>query len=171
MKTDSALSRGCQQTFDEVESVRKFHALPTLNLEHAGQSPVRRDHRFCNFSFFVLVYHFAAMPVPDYLLSESATGYALYEVTESEEIGARTREFLETINDISRFSNFVKLVSFVPFKNAAQALENINDVSEGTNTLSPLHKTSFFVTVLTLHFRPSQRTSQIIPGNGIAQKT
>jgi nucleolar protein 56 len=71
------------------------------------------------------------MPVPDYLLSESATGYALYEVTESEEIGARTREFLETINDISRFSKFVKLVSFVPFKNAAQALENINDVSEG----------------------------------------
>ena len=86
------------------------------------------------------------MPVPDYLLSESATGYALYEVTESEEIGARTREFLETINDISRFSNFVKLVSFVPFKNAAQALENINDVSEGTNIRSsppPLPTTVF----------------------------
>jgi NOP5NT (NUC127) domain len=94
-----------------------------------------QDRRFSIFFFFSpdppASSAVATMPVPDYLLSESATGYALYQVTESEEIGARTREFLETINDISRFSKFVKLVSFVPFKNAAQALENINDVSEG----------------------------------------
>jgi nucleolar protein 56 len=72
------------------------------------------------------------MPVPNYLLNESAAGYALYEVTESEEIGSRTREFLEKLSDIYAFSKLVKLVSFTPFKNAAHALENINDISEGT---------------------------------------
>ena len=71
------------------------------------------------------------MPVPDYLLSESAAGYALYEVTQSEEIGARTREFLETLKDLYTFSRLVNLISFTPFKNAAHALENINDISEG----------------------------------------
>jgi len=71
------------------------------------------------------------MPVPDYLLSESAAGYALYTVTKSEEIGSRTKEFLETLTDLSHFSKLVKLVSFAPFKNAAHALENTNDVSEG----------------------------------------
>jgi len=71
------------------------------------------------------------MPVPNYLLNESAAGYALYEVTESEEIGSRTREFIEKLQDIYAFSKIVKLVSFTPFKNAAHALENINDISEG----------------------------------------
>jgi hypothetical protein len=71
------------------------------------------------------------MPVPDYLLSESAAGYALWEVTESEEIGSRSTEFLETLLDLYAFSKLVKLVSFSPFKTAAHALENINDVSEG----------------------------------------
>jgi len=71
------------------------------------------------------------MPVPDYLLSESAAGYALYTVTESEEIGSRTKEFLETLTDLTHFSKLVKFVSFAPFKNAAHALENTNDVSEG----------------------------------------
>ena len=71
------------------------------------------------------------MPVPDYLLGESAAGYALYQVTESEEIGSRTKEFLETLSNLSTFSKLVKLVSFAPFKNAAHALENTNDVSEG----------------------------------------
>lgn len=76
------------------------------------------------------------MPVPDYLLSESAAGYALYQVVQSEEIGARTKEFLESLSDISTFSKLVKLVSFSPFKNAAHALENANDVSEGHMPLS-----------------------------------
>ena len=71
------------------------------------------------------------MPVPDYLLSESAAGYALYQVIEAEEIGSRTREFLEALTKLPHFSKLVKVVSFSPFKNAAHALENINDVSEG----------------------------------------
>ena len=74
------------------------------------------------------------MPVPAYLLSESAVGYALFEVTQAEEIGSQTREFLETLSNLHAFSKLVKLVSFSPFKSAAQALENINDVSEGERT-------------------------------------
>jgi len=79
------------------------------------------------------------MPVPDYLLNESAAGYSLFEVAQSEEIGARSREFLETVSDIYRFSKLVKLVSFSPFKNAAHALENINDVSEGVTVAVYYH--------------------------------
>ena len=75
------------------------------------------------------------MPVPNYLLSESAAGYSLYEVTQSEEIGSRTQEFLKLLTDAQAFRRLVKLVSFVPFKNAAHALENINDISEGMNRL------------------------------------
>jgi nucleolar protein 56 len=76
------------------------------------------------------------MPVPDYLLNESAAGYALFEVTESEEIGSQTKEFLESIVDLFAFTKLVKLVSFSPFKTAAHALENANDVSEGRSRLS-----------------------------------
>ena len=71
------------------------------------------------------------MPVPTYLLNESAVGYGLYQVTESEEIGSRSREFLEKLQDVYSFSKIVKLVSFTPFKNAAHALDNINDIAEG----------------------------------------
>ena len=71
------------------------------------------------------------MPVPDFLLSESAAGYSLFKVTESEEIGVRSKEFLETLLDLYAFSRLVKLVAFGPFKSAANALENINDISEG----------------------------------------
>jgi len=71
------------------------------------------------------------MPVPDYLLSESAAGYALFEVHQSEEIGSRTKEWIESLIDIYTFSKLVTLVSFAPFKTAAHALENANDISEG----------------------------------------
>jgi nucleolar protein 56 len=71
------------------------------------------------------------MPVPDYLLNESAAGYALFEVRESEEIGSRSKEFLESLLDLYAFTRLVKLVSFSPFKTAAHALENANDISEG----------------------------------------
>ena len=37
----------------------------------------------------------------------------------------------ESLDDIAKFGKMVKLVSFVPFKDAAHALEVANDVSEG----------------------------------------
>ncbi|KAH7885485.1 Nop-domain-containing protein [Phlebopus sp. FC_14] len=64
-------------------------------------------------------------------LFESASGYAIFEVKLHEEIGSRTKAVQDSINDLSKFSKMVSLISFSPFKSAADALENINDVSEG----------------------------------------
>jgi len=35
------------------------------------------------------------------------------------------------VQDLSKFGRIIKLKGFVPFKSAAHALENINDVTEG----------------------------------------
>lgn len=66
-----------------------------------------------------------------HLLFESASGYALFEVKLREEVGTRTRAVQDSITDLSKFTKMVSLLSFSPFKNAADALENINDISEG----------------------------------------
>lgn len=66
-----------------------------------------------------------------FLLFECASGYALFELLEAEEIGQHLDEVQAAITDLSKFGKMVKLKSFLPFKSAAHALENINDVSEG----------------------------------------
>ncbi|KAL8279122.1 hypothetical protein RQP46_008378 [Phenoliferia psychrophenolica] len=66
-----------------------------------------------------------------HLLYESATGLALFSSTFFEEIGKNTENVQAGIDDISKFGKMVKLVSFIPFKDAAHALEVANDVSEG----------------------------------------
>ncbi|KAG6334236.1 hypothetical protein ID866_4854 [Astraeus odoratus] len=66
-----------------------------------------------------------------HLLFESASGYAIFEVKLHEEIGARTKAVQDSINDLAKFNKMVSLLSFSPFKSAADALENINDISEG----------------------------------------
>ena len=40
-------------------------------------------------------------------------------------------EVQEAQTDLARFGKLVKLVAFMPFKSAANALDNINCVSEG----------------------------------------
>ena len=70
------------------------------------------------------------------LLYESATGLALFSSTFFEEIGKNTESVQAGIDDISKFGKMVKLVSFIPFKDAAHALEVANDVSEGKLPLS-----------------------------------
>ncbi|KAK9448344.1 uncharacterized protein V1518DRAFT_418722 [Limtongia smithiae] len=68
-----------------------------------------------------------------YLLFEEPTGYALFKVALApESIGARLKEVQEAVNDLAKFSKLVTLVSFSPFKGAADALQNANDVAEGT---------------------------------------
>ena len=62
---------------------------------------------------------------------ESSSGYALFERTESEEIGSKLADVCAAATDITKLGKVVKLKSFVPFKSAAHALENMNDVSEG----------------------------------------
>ncbi|KAK6461265.1 nucleolar protein [Scheffersomyces coipomensis] len=68
----------------------------------------------------------------DYLLFEEATGYGIFKVLiQQDDIASRSKEVQEASNDLSKFSKMVELVSFAPFKGAAQALENANDISEG----------------------------------------
>ena len=65
------------------------------------------------------------------MLFECASGYALLERLESEEIGQELPDVQKSVADLQRFGKIVQLKSFVPFKSAAHALENINDVTEG----------------------------------------
>ncbi|KAI0315603.1 Nop-domain-containing protein [Amylostereum chailletii] len=67
-----------------------------------------------------------------HLLFESASGYAIFEVKLREEVAAMTKAVQDSIQDLAKFGKMVSLVSFSPFKSAAHALENANDVSEGT---------------------------------------
>lgn len=65
-----------------------------------------------------------------YVLFESASGYGLFSVLESEEIGSLLQEVQASINDLSRFQRIVKMVAFHPFDSAENALENINAITE-----------------------------------------
>lgn len=56
----------------------------------------------------------------------------MFERVQSEEIGAKLEQVQATVTDLAKFGKMVKLKSFAPFKSAADALENANDVSEGT---------------------------------------
>lgn len=69
-----------------------------------------------------------------YLLYESASGYGIFEQVKSEEIGASLPEVQDSIVDLQRFNKIMKLKSFLPFRSAEDALENINAVSEGELT-------------------------------------
>jgi hypothetical protein len=69
-----------------------------------------------------------------HILFESASGYAIFEVKLREEIAAMTDAVQNSIQDLGKFKKMVSLVSFSPFKNAAHALENANDISEGAST-------------------------------------
>jgi len=66
-----------------------------------------------------------------HVLFENASGYAIFQAKLTEEVGARSRAVQQSIEDIAKFSKMVSLISFSPFKSAAHALENANDVSEG----------------------------------------
>merc|ERR1711884_277121 len=64
-------------------------------------------------------------------LFEHASGYGLFHVKEFEEIAMLQSAVEEAVTDVSAFNSVVTLQSFQPFKNAEDALANINAVSEG----------------------------------------
>ncbi|CAH3123831.1 unnamed protein product, partial [Porites lobata] len=66
-----------------------------------------------------------------YVLYEHASGYAVFKVVSQEEIGVLLPEVQESVTDLSRFGKLVKLAAFSPFKSGANALDNINCISEG----------------------------------------
>jgi len=68
-------------------------------------------------------------------LFETASGYAIFKVNFKEDIGSRSKAVQDSIDDLAKFGKMVSLTSFSPFKSAAHALENANDVSEGQSHL------------------------------------
>lgn len=64
------------------------------------------------------------------MLYESASGYALMEVVEAEEVGSLLEEVQQAVLDPQRFCRTVKLKGFQPFTTAENALENVNAISE-----------------------------------------
>ena len=76
-----------------------------------------------------------AMAVCTHALFETSSGYAIFEVKLNDAVGSLDKGFQASIDDYSKFSKMVTLMSFAPFQNAAHALENMNDVSESAYML------------------------------------
>jgi nucleolar protein 56 len=70
-----------------------------------------------------------------HVLFESSSGYAIFTVSLNDEVGARQKAVQESIMDLAKFQKMVSLLSFSPYKSAAHALENANDVSEGARCI------------------------------------
>uniref|UniRef100_A0A7S4F674 Nucleolar protein 56 n=1 Tax=Chrysotila carterae TaxID=13221 RepID=A0A7S4F674_CHRCT len=61
-------------------------------------------------------------------------GYAVMERKSSDEIGSALPDVQQAVTDFQRFAKVMTLRGFFPFKTAEDALENINDISEGVLT-------------------------------------
>lgn len=109
---------------------------------------VTKDYLICSpvshFDFSEPSLTWVKMPVT-HVLFESASGYAIFEAKISEDIGSKSKNVGDSFQDLAKFGKMVSLMSFSPFKSAAQALENINYISEGTLLLLCL----FFIKVIT----------------------
>ena len=75
------------------------------------------------------------------VLFEHAAGYALFRCQDVEEIGALLPEVQEAVLDFARFSQVAQLEAFSPFKTGANALDNINSISEGVFFMNSIHTT------------------------------
>lgn len=65
-----------------------------------------------------------------YTLYEAPTGYAIFKVRTTEEIGAEDVALQKELQSFSTFSPWVKLVSFAPFESPENALEDAVCISE-----------------------------------------
>jgi len=84
--------------------------------------------------FYKSFRQYQANMAPHFALFEHAAGYALFKVKEFEEVATFLPQVEEAVMDVSKFSQVVSLSSFFPFKTAADALNNINAISEGVVT-------------------------------------
>jgi hypothetical protein len=91
----------------------------------------------------------------DFVLFESASGYALLEVVEFEEIGSSTEQMQQTVADLQRFSRLVKLkvryawpcVSSRAVLEAACTFAIVNTFFEATSSASLVYKTAHSMSV------------------------
>ncbi|OAK95283.1 Nop-domain-containing protein [Phaeosphaeriaceae sp. SRC1lsM3a] len=68
----------------------------------------------------------------DYLLHESPVGYAVFKVIlQPDTIGNRLAEVQKAVQDLDKFGKTVELVGLAPFQGTQDALQEINDISEG----------------------------------------
>ncbi|RYC65958.1 hypothetical protein CHU98_g255 [Xylaria longipes] len=75
------------------------------------------------------------MPHIDYVLYESATGYALFKVVhQQDDIALRMDEVKKAAEDLSKLGKMLSLTSYAVWRSAAEALENIHSISEGLMT-------------------------------------
>lgn len=73
---------------------------------------------------------YVSVEMPLYLLSEAASGYALFEVKEADIIASQLESMQSSMTEFGRFSKMVSLTAFIPFQSAEHALENANMISE-----------------------------------------
>ena len=66
------------------------------------------------------------------MLFEHASGYAVFRCQDVEDIGSLLPEVQDAVLDFARFGSMITLEAFAPFKSGANALENINSISEGS---------------------------------------
>ena len=62
------------------------------------------------------------------ILFEHASGYAIFKVSGADVVSQMVED---AVPDFAQFSQLVSLLGFHPFKTAANALDNINNISEG----------------------------------------
>ena len=62
------------------------------------------------------------------ILFEHASGYAIFKVSGADVVSQAVQD---AVADFTQFCQLVTLLAFQPFKTAANALDNINNVSEG----------------------------------------
>lgn len=65
-----------------------------------------------------------------YVLYEAPTGYALFKVLSTEEIGADDVALQKDLQEYNTFAPWVKLTSFAPFDSPENALEDAISISE-----------------------------------------
>lgn len=64
-----------------------------------------------------------------FILFEGASGYALFEKEDFDELGGQLKAIQKSIASLERFSKMVKLAAFQPFQTAEEALENIQCIA------------------------------------------
>lgn len=66
-----------------------------------------------------------------HLLYETPSGYALFQRGEMDEIAQEWHQVQSSLANLAQFSKALKLIAFYPFQSATDALENMNDITEG----------------------------------------
>ncbi|KAG9251052.1 uncharacterized protein F5Z01DRAFT_712952, partial [Emericellopsis atlantica] len=68
----------------------------------------------------------------EYALFEAPVGYSLFKVVhQADVVGLKSKEGQEAANDLAKFGKMVTLQNFSPFRGQKEALENVNEISEG----------------------------------------